>query len=87
MLMDEAAKDVRSVTGSLRNVMLLLGKNSIDEVKVSETDSLNYLGSNEENSWKVAPIREIVETKAGNLDIPGFDSDELETILHYLCTN
>ena len=67
--------------------MLLLGKNSIDEVKVSETDSLNYLGSNEENSWKVTPIREIVETKAGNLDIPGFDTDELETILHNLCTN
>ena len=37
MLMMEASKDVRSVTGSnLRNIMLLVGKNRVEDIKLDD---------------------------------------------------
>ena len=88
MLMSEAMKDVRSTTGSnYHNIMLLMGKTSIDDVKLSDVDSLTYFKLDEQDVWKISTIREIIETKAGQMEIPGFKSEELETILNHLCTN
>ena len=87
MLMNEAKKDVRSVTGSnLRNIMILAGKSSVEDVKVEDVDTIPYFNLSEDEHWKIAPIKEIIDVKAGNLDIPGFDLEELESILSHLCT-
>ena len=43
MLMKEAMKDVRSVTGSnLRKIMLLVGKTSVEDINVEDVDTLEY---------------------------------------------
>jgi hypothetical protein len=40
----------------------------------------------EEDLWKVSTVKEIIEAKAGNLEIPEFDLEELEDILNHICT-
>ena len=87
MLLNEAKKDVRSVTGSnLRNIMILAGKSSIEDVTVEDVDTIPYFNLSEDEHWKVDSIKEIIDVKAGNLDVPGFDLEKLETILNHLCT-
>ena len=42
MLLNEAKRDVRSITGSnLRNIMILVGKTSVDEVNVGDVESIS----------------------------------------------
>ena len=55
MLMTEAMADVRSTTGSnFRNIMLLVGKTSVDEVRLEDIDKISYFKMKEEDFWKVS---------------------------------
>ena len=48
MLLNEAKKDIRSVTGSnLRNIIILGGKTSVDDVSVGDVESLPYFNLSE----------------------------------------
>ena len=86
MLKVEAMHDVRSVTGrNFRNIMLLAGKSSVDHVRKGSLD-LSYFPLDVEDSWKVGVIKEIIDAKSDVLEVPGFDNNELEAILHHLCT-
>ena len=38
-------------------------------------------------AWKVGAIQEILQAKEGLAQIPGFEDDELDFILNYLCTD
>ena len=88
MLLEEAMKDVRSVTGSnLRKIMLLVGKTSVEDIKVEDVDTLEYFKLDDDELWKISQIKEIINVKAGNLEVPGFEDDELDTLLSYLCTD
>ena len=87
MLMETAMKDVRSVTGSnYRNIMLLLGKTSVDDVFKEDVEKIEYFKLADNEAWKVETIKEIIQVKQGLYQVPGFANDELETILDYLCT-
>ena len=86
MLMKEAIKDVRSVTGSnMRNIMLLVGKTCVEDVKVEDVDNLEYFKLENDELWKIPQIQEIINVKAGNLEVAGFENDELEILFFYLC--
>ena len=55
MLMKEGMKDVRSVTGSnLRKIMLLVGKTSVEDIKVEDVDTLEYFKLDENEHWKIS---------------------------------
>ena len=61
MLMLESMKDVRSVTGSnMRNIMLLLGKSTVEDT---------YFNLRDDENWKVAMIKEIVDIKLGEKEM------------------
>ena len=88
MLQSVAIKDVRSVTGSnYRNIMVLVGKLHVEDVCLDDSDSLTYHQLDEKDIWKVPAIKEIINTKAGVLEVPGFELVELEEILCHLCTS
>ena len=88
MLMENAIKDVRSVTGAnLRNIMLLMGKTSVGEIKRVDVENINYFKLDEKESWKVQCIQEIIEAKNNRVEIPGFEREELQEMLNYLCTS
>ena len=88
ILMEIAKKDVRSVTGSnYRNIMLLLGKYSVEDIDKLDADKIDYFSMDENDSWKVECIREIVEAKEGVFEIQGFNPEELDDMLNFLCTS
>ena len=88
MLMETSKNDVRSVTGkNLRNIMLLAGKDSIEDVKKGDVDGIEYNKLDENDVWKVDAIKEIISVKSGTLEVPGFELEELQEILSYLCTS
>ena len=84
MLMETCKKDVRY---NYRNSMLLLGKTSVSDVRREDVDSIEYFKLEPDESWKVDSIKELIEVKQGKVEVPGFDKDELDTILDYLCTS
>ena len=72
MVMETYKKDVRSVTGSsYRNIMLLLGKTSVSDVRREDIDSIEYFTLGPDESWKVGSIKEIIEVKQGKVEVPG----------------
>ena len=86
--METAKKDVRSVTGhNFRNIMLLVGKTSVEAVKKDDAFKIEYFPINETDSWRIDAIKEIVDVKTGILEIVDFEMEELEDILTYLCTS
>ena len=86
MIKDEAMSDVRSVTGSnYRKIMLLLGKSKVADVKYEDSALLTYHQLEETDRWKVGVIKEIIDIKAGVLEVNGFDDDEVDCILSHLC--
>ena len=88
MLMETAKQDVRSITGNnYRNIMLLVGKSSVDDVKKVDVEKIEYFPVKETDSWKVDAIREIIEVKNKVLDVEDFLLEELEAILDHLCTS
>ena len=88
MLMETSREDVRSVTGSnYRNIMLLVGKSSVADVRKEDVDKIDYFKLDSGDSWKVGSIIEIIQVKQGLMEVPGFEFDELEVILDYLCTS
>ena len=72
---------------NFRNIMLLVGKSSVDSVKKEDVDKIEYFPLNEADRWKIGAIKEIIDVKSGTLDIADFELEELEEILTYLCTS
>ena len=66
--------------------MLLTGKSNISGIAKGDIDAINYHKLDPNEAWKVGTIKEIIEVKQGNVVIPGFEDDELDNILNYLCT-
>ena len=88
MLMETSKHDVRSVTGkNFRNIMLLASKDRIEDVTKRDIDNIGYHKLEENEVWIVEAIEEIINVKSGLLDVPGFELEELEDILSYLCTS
>ena len=78
--------DTRSTTGSnLRNIMLLLGKVNIDDIKIRDIDNFEYAAVLPDDKWKVDMVKEIIEIGADQLNVENFSEEELEEILEYLC--
>ena len=87
MLMETSRRDVRSVTGSnYRNIMLLTGKCRVSDVCRGDVEDLHYHKLDDRETWKVGTIQEILQAKEGLAQIAGFEDDELDLILNYLCT-
>ena len=87
-LLDAVMYDVRSTTGyNLRRLMLLLNKTSVDEISVNDFKLIKYHPISEEDKWKISFINEITDVKFKQLDVDGFETEELEEILNFLCTS
>ena len=83
-LMEIAKQDVRSVAGAnLRRIMLQSERSSIDDIKNVD---IQYHMVPESEAWRVDFVKEIVDMKHGELEVPGMLLTELDYILNYLCT-
>ena len=79
--------DVRLTTGhNLRTIMMILGKNSIDELDCITAD-FEYHKIEENEHWKVNMVKELVDIKAGDLGVHGMKHEEVQQILEFICTS
>ena len=88
MLLNLVKHDVRSTVGSnLRNIMLLTGKDTIDEIKERDVLDVDYAPVNQEDLWKIKMVMEIIDVGDGQLHLENFSKEEIDDTLEYLCTS
>ena len=73
----------RRKPGCLRKIMLLSGKTSISDLR---NISVPYHELPDEEAWKVDVIKELISMRHGDLELPGWEKEELEYIMNSLCT-
>ena len=87
-LLDKVKYDVRSTTGNnLRMLMLRTQKSSVDEMSKEDYKKIDYHKIRDEEQWRLSLIDEIIDIKYKQLDVEGFDSEEIEEIFNYVCTS
>ena len=72
--------DTRSVTGNnLRELMLESGTFDIRKLKPKDVP--------EREEYRVEFIKELIEVKNNEIEVAGFDNQQLDDILSYLCVS
>ena len=52
-----------------------------------DADKIEYFNMEKKDLWKVNIIKEIIDVKSKIANIDNFNTEELETVLTYLCTS
>ena len=81
--------DARTITGSnLRNILLMTGLARVEDLTTESVADIEHNHILEKDMWRVNIIKEIIDMKQGDLDMPdGWTNGELEEILNYTCTS
>jgi hypothetical protein len=88
LLLNLVKHDVRSSTGSnLRNIMLLTGKDNIEEVKEMDVADVDYAPVIQEDLWKIQMVMELIDVRDGQLKLENLSNEELEDTLEIVCTS
>ena len=88
LLLKTIKNDSRSTTGSnLRKLMLLLGKHTLEDIKVKDIDKVEYSVVEPANQWKVEMVKDLIVVRATRLHVDNFANYEFDEILEYLCTS
>ena len=66
--------------------MLLVNRNSVVELKPSDSNEIEYSPIPESESWIIQTVNEITDIKFGSMTLCDFPHEELEEILDSLCT-
>ena len=76
--------DCRSVTGrNLLNIMILVGKTSIDTLVPADALDIKYHEINEEDAWRVGFVKELTDVKFGEAYVDGFSRKDC--MLKFVC--
>ena len=80
--------NVLSYTGNnLRRIMKLMKKESISELKSSSVKAdFKYKPVPEQEMWRMSILEELLEVRENKFEISGFDQEEIEEILEFVCT-
>ena len=63
-------------------------KGSWPELTASKVKSkLVYASPKPGDEWTICLASNLLQIRMGNSDLDGFSNDEVENILHYICTN
>ena len=77
--------DTRSTTGSnLRKILLLTEKTKIEDITIQDIDNYCYAPARQEDLWKIDMVKELVEVRADQYEVPDFSREELDEILKNL---
>ena len=86
-LLEIIKHDVRSTTGAnLRNIMLLLGKDKVEDIKIRDINDVVYATLKPEDSWKVEMLKEIIEILNDELRLENLTAEEICYTMNYICT-
>ena len=80
-------EDCRSTTGmNLRWLMKTMRRSTVDELQPNDVDQLTYKAIPEEDEWKVACAKELIEVKNSIMSVDMLTSKELDEILEEVVT-
>ena len=86
-LLEIIKHDVRSTTGSnLRNIMLLLGKDKVEDIEIRDINDVVYATVRPEDLWKVEMLKEIIQVLNDELHLENLDKEEICYAMNYICT-
>ena len=57
------------------------------DITKMDADKIEYFNMEKKDLWKVNIIKEIIDVKSKIANIDNFNTEELETVLTYLCTS
>ena len=78
--------DTRSTTGSnLRNILLLTDKYKIEDITIQDIDNFCYAPARQEDLWKIDMVKELINVRDEQYEVPDFSREELDDILEHLC--
>ena len=78
--------DTQSVTGNnLRKILLLVGKEDVDDLNPHDANDITYAPIPEEEEWRVGLVKEITDVKFGRMSVEGFSTEELNDLLRIVC--
>ena len=87
ILLKIARNDVRSVTGgNLRHIMLLCGKNNVNDLNLDDSTNVLYHDPPDDEIWRLGVLDELLDIKFGDLMVPGFSAKEIDMMQDYICT-
>ena len=66
--------------------MLLVNKNSVDELTLIDSNDVTYMPPPVSEIWKINMVKEITDIKFGVKSLQDYPHDDLDEILNYLCT-
>ena len=88
LMLSHISQDVRSTTGlNLRKILLQTNKVSVDQLGKSDIHSISYFPTPDDEIWKERMAIELLEARDNQLEVEGFEQEELETFLEYLCVS
>ena len=88
LLLNISKNDVRSVTGAnLRQIMLLCGKNNVNDLSPEDAMNIPYHEPPEGESWRLGVLDKLLEVRHGELTVPGFNEEELDQMQMFICTS
>ena len=76
------------MTGSnLRNIMILVDKNTTNEICINDVQNIVYATVSEENNWKISCVKELMDILHEDKSLNGFSKKEVKEMLDDLCVN
>ena len=88
MFLNHIENDARSVTGNnLRRIMLQTNKLSVDSLCKSDCLDLLYHPTRPEDKWKEGILKELIQARENEVEIEGFNQDEISTMLENICVS
>ena len=61
-------------------------KPPFNNVCAADSSNIQYFEAKPEDMWRIPLAKELLEINSNNLEVPGFDEEELKKILNYICT-
>ena len=65
--------------------MLHCDSTSVVDIKCDDVDKLVYADLPMTEEWRVNIIRELMQTRRDDIEVPGFSKDDISDILNSVC--
>ena len=64
----------------------MTGKGTIEDLEVKDDNSIHYHKVPACEEWRVGLLKEMIDIKNEEIDVPGIEMDQLDQIINYVCT-
>ena len=63
------------------------GKSKVDELSTNDADFIKYHPIADDDKWRVSLVRELMAIRDNQLYVDGFEDQEINDIITFVCTS